>query len=295
MVDAIETPAAAPAPEVTPAASPVAAATAPDVVSFLNSDGTFKEGWQEALVPEDFRGLRAYGTFTDLKGLLKQVGNQDKVLSRNGRTIVPPSDDATPTEKDMFYEALGRPKEASGYKIEVPQGMEVNKENLADMQARAYKAGLTQAQFKELVSYNNEIVAKNAEAAKTQQEAQRVATENDLKKEWGAAFPEMMAIANQMIAHNVPEAEQPELLAAIGNSKAAAKFLATIGRKFTEAKGVNLDGASTVAMTPAEASAKADELIAEQVNDPKMRSMNPAKYERLNVEIRRLKEMAIVK
>jgi hypothetical protein len=105
----------------------------------------------------------------------------------------------------------------------------------------------------------------------------------------------MMAIANQMIAHNVPEAEQPELLAAIGNSKAAAKFLATIGRKFTEAKGVNLDGASTVAMTPAEASAKADELIAEQVNDPKMRSMNPAKYERLNVEIRRLKEMAIVK
>jgi len=29
--------------------------TEPEVLAFLNPDGTFKEGWVEALTPEDFR------------------------------------------------------------------------------------------------------------------------------------------------------------------------------------------------------------------------------------------------
>jgi len=44
--------------------------------SFVEDSGTFKEGWQDAYVPEDFRGRSIFNSVTSIQDVMKKMGNQ---------------------------------------------------------------------------------------------------------------------------------------------------------------------------------------------------------------------------
>ena len=70
-----------------------AAEQAAEAPSWVNSDGTLKDGWQKSdLIPEEFKGRTVYNAFTDVKGMLKQIGHQDKTISRQGKGLFPPTE-----------------------------------------------------------------------------------------------------------------------------------------------------------------------------------------------------------
>ncbi len=270
----------------TAASTETTEANVTDVVTqYLNPDGTFKDGWQ-SLAPEDFRGRTVYKGITGIKDLLKQVGHQASLIGRQGKGIVPPPADASPTEIEMFYEALGRPKTPTDYKVDVPKEMEsfYDKTMLSEALSDLHKVGLTQKQVEAVMSLDAKRLKASVEASTAAATAQREAVESSLRAKWGNAFEERLHIANRVISENVAEADRPALLEAIGNNAVVAELLANVGKKFTEGKLVNTDAASTKA-TPAEAKLKASEIAAELAREGDMKWNNPAKYARLNKEL----------
>jgi hypothetical protein len=288
MADTVETTEAAEVVATTPASTDVAVVTQ-EPASFINADGTFKEGW-ESLVPEDFRGRKVYGTFTDIKGLLKQVGNQDLVLSRGGRNIVPPGEDATQTEKDAFYDALGRPKTSSDYKFNIAKEAEplLDKTIIGSFQETAYKLGLNPAQAQALLDWNLGLSKSMQENAKAAEEAANAAGLAEMEKRWGAALPERTALVQRMLREYMAPEDKDKIEDAINKNPYIADLLSNIGKKFIEHTPPAADGVDNGALTPVEAKNRMEELIAEQAQNANMRFNNPGKWAKLNEEIRRL-------
>ena len=260
------------------------------VTSFLDEAGVLQEGWLEALVPEDFRGRRVFSTFTDVAGMMKQLGHLDLLVSRQGKGIMPLSEDATPTERELYYEALGRPKKADDYEIPTPEGLEdyYDEGLLKEAREALHGAGLTQAQVDAVMALDAKRITDGIAQSEQADDAARKEAEETLRKKWGDAYDERKALANRMIGENVAAEDEEKVLEVIGNNPYVADFLANIGKKFMEGKLVTPDAVPEGAMTPAEAKLKMNELIAERAKEPNMRWENPAKYERMNKDIERL-------
>src|SRR4030042_473209 len=94
---------------VTTPASTTATGTTP-TESFINPDGTYKEGWKEALLPEELRTEKFYDSpfNSNVKELLKTAGNQAKMLGKKG--IVPLNDKSTDFEIQQYRQAMGVPE-----------------------------------------------------------------------------------------------------------------------------------------------------------------------------------------
>jgi hypothetical protein len=96
-----------------------------------------------------------------------------------------------------------------------------------------------------------------------------------------------------MVGENVTaEEDRDRLLAVVGSNPYVADFLAAIGTKFVEGKDRTGEGGAQGAMTPPEAKGKMEELIRERAAESDMSWKNPAKFERLSNEIKRLAAMA---
>jgi hypothetical protein len=243
-------------------ATPEAVVEAPAPGSFVNPDGTFKEGWDKALVPEDFQGRNVYKSFVDLPSLMKLIGNQDATIKRQGKGLMVPDEKATPTEKEAFYKALGRPDKPEDYKVNIPPELAQHSDPaiIADFRKFAFEKGYTQQNFDAAVEFDLGRYQKGAQAQQQATIANRERITGELNKEYGPAYNERMGIANRLISENLPAEEVKELTGALGDSKALIHLLANIGVKFMEAKGVSPEGGDA-AMTTAEARNKAKELM----------------------------------
>ena len=169
-----------------PAAQPPAAVTPPvatppaetpdfDISACFNSDGTFKEGYKEHLLPEDLRGEKFFDIFTDIKGLAKTAGNQARMIGKYSTTkgVLPINDKSTPEEIDAFDQALGVPKTADDYKLEVPKGMEhLFDQELMKQARQIFKSShFNQSQVDALWKFETErMTAAEAELEKRQSE-----------------------------------------------------------------------------------------------------------------------------
>jgi len=234
----------------------------PDPGSFVNPDGTLKDGWRD-LIPEDFRGRQVFDTVGNLGDVFKQLGNKDVLISRQGKGVMVPPKNATPTERDMFFDAIGRPKTAADYKVELPKGMEeyYDVPFLEEAKMDLHKAGLTQEQVDIVMAVDQKRLVKGLEQLKAQEEAASKEAETALRTRWGPAYDERLHIANRMIAENVAnEEEKAELLSLIGNKVRIADFLATIGKKFMEGKLIT-GGVQSTQMTPQEHETRGRELM----------------------------------
>lgn len=77
--------------------------------TFINPDGTYKEGWKEALLPEELRAEGFYDSpfNANVKELLKTAGNQAKMLGKKG--VVPINEKSSDFEVQAWRKALGVP------------------------------------------------------------------------------------------------------------------------------------------------------------------------------------------
>jgi len=87
--------------------------TTPDTptseTTFINPDGTYKEGWKAALLPEDLRTEGFYDSpfNANVKELLKTAGNQAKMLGKKG--VIPINEKSSEFEVRAFRTATGVP------------------------------------------------------------------------------------------------------------------------------------------------------------------------------------------
>lgn len=87
----------------------VTPAVTPTNETFINPDGTYKEGWKEALLPEELRTEGFYDSpfNANIKELLKTAGNQAKMLGKKG--VIPLNEKSTEFEVKAWRTATGVP------------------------------------------------------------------------------------------------------------------------------------------------------------------------------------------
>lgn len=213
--------------------------------------------WLENL-DDDGKGFVANKAWKTPKDVVESYRNLEKLVGRKGRDI-PEADDAEGWNK--FYNELGRPETADGYKFDLPD--EYNPELVKFYQEAAHKAGLTKKQADAfLMDYMDFEHAAREEYAK--QNASRVDMGvAELKREWGAKFDENLNVALRGAnALGLSKDERIALEESMGQAKAARLF-ERVGRALCSEDGTpNTPGNSGFGVrTPAEAQARIDELL----------------------------------
>lgn len=190
--------------------------------------------------------------------LLSSYQNLEKLFGadRAGNTISLPKEGASADELNSFYGRLGRPTDASGYNIEVPQGIPPDFTNAAT--SKFHELGLTQKQGQELAAWWQGY-AGNIAATQEAQAAESFRTDDaTLRQDWGQAYDQNIGIARNVA--NALELDAPTIdkLQSVLGHKGTMDLLYKIGEKsgedrfITSQSGLGFKGA----MTPAQAKAE---------------------------------------
>ena len=277
--------------------------------SFINPDGSLKEGWQNSnLIPDDFKGRKVYsalGAKPTYADLLKHIGHQDIAISKQGKGIFVPAADATQTEKDMFFKAIGRPDTPQGYenaiKAAIPKGMESvfdDPEAMSELTTEMHKVGATPPVVATAIGIYAKQVARAQEQMKADpmpfyeeilplvQPIFKKAMDEYLDKQWGDMKQPRMHLFQRAVVENVPEGEQRDLLlVTCEQNPHVMDFVATMMNKhFTSGMGPDT---STGSPGGAVNSDQRIEEIIEQLT-PQLKRTNPSKYDALLKEKSRL-------
>lgn len=236
--------------------------------------------WRAAL-PEDMRSAPLIAEADSLESLAKQAldmqayqgqslripsehaSDEDRAAFREKiRQHVPnliEADWSTPEAQRELQRRMGLPEEATGYqRPDIPEGLDTGL--LDTFTPVAHEAGLTQAQFEQVVG---RIAASNAEAAQQAQAAHQEGLEA-LRKDWGFAFDGKLAeakIAAKFFADAGLEAFAGDLTQlGAGTLQALAAMGAAVGAEATTQS--KAEGTPATRMTPAEAESRLAEIHA---------------------------------
>jgi len=222
------------APVVEPPAEP---GTPAGPQSFINEDGTLAEGWRDKYVPEDLRREKIYDAIKDLPTAFKTLGHQAKLVGRKG--ILLPTEASGQSEWDTFHEALGRPKTAEEYMMEVPEEHTdyFDEELIKEAKGMFHGLGFNQRQVDTLWEFEKKRAATTDKALDDFEAQEKSEAETALRNKWGTAYDENLHLVNRMISENAVEGEERDyLLAEYGNDSKLAGFLGNIAKKFVEHK-----------------------------------------------------------
>lgn len=213
--------------------------------------------------------------------LMKSYRELEKLMSAPPERLikVPKSNDAG--EWGLVYDKMGRPKDAAGYNLPVPDG---NSGELAkDVAKWMYEAGLSEAQGRGLAVKWNAHVAALEKASQEQMTADHTQQVAALKSEWGPNYQANTEVVDRAAQSFGMTLDQLGALKVALGPKGAMTFLYNIGAKIAvEDKTLirNPDGSpSFKGMTPEIARSEisrlqGDKAFAGQFNsqDPKTRA-----------------------
>lgn len=252
-----------PDPVVTPTPTPPDPTVLNTPVSPVKADGTFIENWRETL-PEELRSEKCLDTVTDFPNAIKQLVSHKKMIGAN--RVVVPTDKSTAEEREAFYGAIGRPKTAADYKVEVPEDLKelYPAERLKAFFEMAHAEGFTQKQAEAMLKHDMGTTLKLLEdqekAEQTETAEAKRKTEEVLDKEFGAAKAERIHVANRLVSEIFGNDKDGELafLEKFGNDVDFIRFASKAGAKLIEHKALVAEYQGK--NTPAEAQVKIRQL-----------------------------------
>jgi hypothetical protein len=158
-------------------------------------------GWRAGL-PDDLKQNEAfvpYKTVGDFaKSHLETVAKVTELNKKLEDYVPKLPDDASDEEKGLYYDALGRPKQASEYEFDgedknAPEWTNFWKQSLHGL-------GLTQTQAKSLSTLFNGQMQQMVDAHNNQIRTEQAAAEQKFKSEYGDKYPETIELAKRMWA-----------------------------------------------------------------------------------------------
>jgi hypothetical protein len=200
--------------------------------------------------------------WTEPGQVLDSYRNLEKLMGadRAGNTVVLPKPDATPEELGKFYERLGRPAAADGYKLEVPAGGDP--EFAKQASAWFHELGLSQKQGEALTQKWNAHIGgmTQAQAQATQQAFQ--ADDAQLRTDWGQAYTQNLTQAQAAVRGLGISAEHIDKLSTSLGHKATMELFQKIGSRMGESDFVTGDKLEKFgnALTPGQAKAEIQSL-----------------------------------
>ena len=282
------------------AVAPPQAPEAPSFHKVIGPDGKLLEGWKNML-PEEIRGEQSLDMVTDFPGAFKQLVNAQKMIGKD--KIVKPGPNATPSEKEAFQIALGRPQTKDGYKInlapELAEGLDL--EASKDL---ALQFGFNQETFDRILEFRANEFAEAEATRLAQEKVEFEEAERIIVAQAGEALDEQRHLANSLIKQFVPEKTmmpdgtivtgeeyEKRLVEALNGNKLRPyvfNFLANIQRSVfgqhsgPPAQDGQISGAMTVSMMESKAN---DLMLTTGYTSGEMKNSNPEGYKRLTAEI----------
>ena len=191
------------------------------------------EDWKASL-PEDIRDNQLIHNANSIESLAKTAIHAQSMIGADKLAI--PGKWANDDDWNNVYTKLGKPEDAQGYKLEVKEGTQVDKDMENWYRGLAHKAGLNDRQantiFQEYMAKEAELKAANAPPSPEDVEIIKGEAEIALKKEWGKAFDTKMNEAKGVLSEFAPK-DFDQLLTKdgvpLGNDPVFIKTLANIG------------------------------------------------------------------
>ena len=223
--------------------------------------------WRSQL-PDDLRDHQSLQNISDVGALAKTMIHAQSMVG--AEKIPVPGKWATDDDWDQVYTKLGRPTEADGYEFEFGD-TPLDDEFVGEFKKTALGAGLSNRQAQKLVGWYMDI-AKNSPANPEQQQQQvevaKLQAEADLKKEYGAAFDDRIALGDNLLDEFGAEGLD-ELKLADGtpllNHPLFVKTIVSAANYIQESVSEDklIGDKKSNALTPAEADEKIQELMRE--------------------------------
>ena len=211
--------------------------------------------WRSSL-SDEIKNDATLSNIKDLDSAAKTLIHQQKMLG--SRIPLPKTDE----ERSELYTKLGRPEEASAYKVEVPQSHQnyFQEDNLNEFKNVAHNIGLNQNQVDALINYQLKTIDNDASLEGSRIAVGKQETENSLKQEWGYEYDKQVRNAQRALqVYGDPELQQL-MKGEAGNNPAVVKFFAKIGAEVTEDMAKNTQN-NALAVSPLDAKAEIDSIF----------------------------------
>jgi hypothetical protein len=137
-------------------------ATPPSETTYINPDGSYKEGWKDALLPDDLKADKFFDSpfNANVKELLKTAGNQAKMLGKKG--IVPVSEKSSEFEVKEYRKAMGVPDKYTYQKPAGVKALEGQDQVIENALGEFNKLNMSQSQVDAAMGFFNNFL-KNVE------------------------------------------------------------------------------------------------------------------------------------
>ena len=193
-------------------------------------------------IPENYKDS-PIGKYKTVGELSKGYENAQKLIGAKG--VIVPGENATPEDIEKFYNTLGRPEKPEGYKFQPLDNLHPELKMTPEVEAGfnqfVHKHGLTQKQADGVRSeYFNALNTSLVKRDETTN-AKRHEAETKLRNEWGADYDNNLKQAKAMLGKYGGEEMNAYANEAAGNDPRLIRFLANIGKKFSEDKFVSGD------------------------------------------------------
>lgn len=200
------------------------------------NDGTkgVSATWRDSL-PDDLKASKSLEKFNDVPALAKSYTELEKHV---GGTVKMLDEKSSPEERDAFWNRLGRPEKADGYKLDIPEDLPAGTEWFEDVATKfkgeAHELGLSQNQLEKVSKfYHENILPKLAERIWTAEKGM-----GHLKEKWTSQEEVDRNLESVSAALGKTDAEFPKYLteSGEGNNPVVVRALAKLGEQFKEDK-----------------------------------------------------------
>jgi len=204
--------------------------------------------------------------WTEPTQVLDGYRNLEKLLGADkaNNAVIIPKADADPKEWAAVYDRLGRPTGPDGYKVELPPGG--NKDAHEASLAKFHELGLNKQQGETLMNWYNGLVTQSAQAQEAQRQQAFQADDVAIKQEWGQAYTQNLAQAQQAARGLGLDAASIDKMSESLGHKATMQLLQKIGSRMGEDTFVTGDNTEKfgAAMTPGQAKAEIQSLMSDR-------------------------------
>ena len=234
----------------------------PQTETVLTETEQTKELNFKDLIPENFREEKALDNFNNMEDFVKSYLHAQKLVGAD--KIPVPNKHATDEDWNEVFKRLGAPENPDDYKYNI-KDQELDSQQVSEFNKAAHKLGLLPKQAEGLIKFYNEM---NANMATSQEDAAaqaQLATETELKKEFGPQFNKRLDQAKKLAVNSLGSEflENTYLKdgSRLGDNLQVIKAFSNLADKLSEDPIIQGDGTSY--MTAKDIEKEIDELTQE--------------------------------
>ena len=152
------------------------------------------------LIQESFKEDKSLNNFNNMEDLLKSYKHAQSLVGAD--KIPVPNKHATEEDWNEVFKRLGAPEKPEDYKYDF-KDQEMDSQQVSEFNKTAHKLGLLPKQAEGLIKYYNEMNGNKAASEEDAAAQGQLATETELKKEFGPQFAKRLDQAKKLAVNSL--------------------------------------------------------------------------------------------